>query len=187
MSIFVWVTCRSRPPDFDKLIDLRPRFRNTLWERGITLYYVGRFADGAKQFQNYQTNHDNDVENSVWEFLCNAEAKGLDYARENMIVIEADPRAPFMEIFGLFRGEKSAEDVMNAIQSDHPDKGLVAIQEFYANLYLGLYYDVHKQPDLARKHIQLATEYKVDGKPPANNYMYDVARNHAKKLADESR
>src|SRR6188508_2549731 len=41
--------------DFDAEIRLDPRRGPWHWKRGISLYYVGRYADGAKQFEGYQT------------------------------------------------------------------------------------------------------------------------------------
>src|SRR5688572_3551639 len=41
--------------DFDAYVRLRPTKERELWERGIAHYYAGRFADGAKQFELYQT------------------------------------------------------------------------------------------------------------------------------------
>jgi len=55
--------------DFDAEIKLDPRRSPWHWKRGISLYYLGRYADGAKQFEGYQTVDGNDVENAVWRFL----------------------------------------------------------------------------------------------------------------------
>src|SRR3954465_6600744 len=60
--------------DFDKYVQLLPEAANKQWERGISYYYNGEFAKGAKQFEDYQKFHDQDVENSVWRYLCVARA-----------------------------------------------------------------------------------------------------------------
>ena len=62
--------------DFDKYVKLRPDLESRQWERGISDYYAGKFKKGAKQFELYQTFHDNDVENSTWRCLCDARLAG---------------------------------------------------------------------------------------------------------------
>ena len=39
--------------DFDKQITLRPKVANEHWRRGISLYYAGKYDEGAKQFVGY--------------------------------------------------------------------------------------------------------------------------------------
>src|SRR5690349_6647427 len=73
--------------DFDKFIELQPQAANQQWERGISLYYAGQFEKGARQFENYQKFHDQDVENSVWRYLCVARASGVEKARATLLPI----------------------------------------------------------------------------------------------------
>ena len=47
---------------------LRPDQEPAHWKRGISYYYAGRFDEGRKQFEGYQTVDDNDVENAVWRY-----------------------------------------------------------------------------------------------------------------------
>src|SRR5438132_4291142 len=37
--------------DFDKYVELEPQAAGRLWERGISYYYAGEYAKGAKQFE----------------------------------------------------------------------------------------------------------------------------------------
>src|SRR5262249_49746541 len=37
--------------DFDQFLQLRPSARPGHWQRGISLYYAGKFKEGAEQFQ----------------------------------------------------------------------------------------------------------------------------------------
>ncbi len=94
--------------DFDRYIKLRPELNARLWERGITCYYAEKYGDGAKQFELYQTYYDNDVENSVWRFLCQAHVDGIPKSRAAMLPIRNDPRIPMMAVFDLFRGDAQA-------------------------------------------------------------------------------
>ena len=153
--------------DFDKAIELEPRIAPHHWQRGISLYYANRFADGRKQFELHQTVNPSDVENAVWHFLCVARMEGVEKARAVLIPIPEDTRVPMMQIHALFAGKGTADDVLK------PARGKDAI--FYAHLYLGLYYEVAGDAVSSKKHIQLAAhEYAVD------HYMGDVARVHEK-------
>jgi lipoprotein NlpI len=163
--------------DFDALVRLRPEKEHELWERGISHYYAGKFKDGAKQFELYQTYHDNDVENSVWRFLCVARADGVDKAKKNMLPIKDDRRVPMMEIYGLFRDAKKPDEVLAAAEAGDASDGERNSLRFYAHLYLGLYYEAHGDAKLARQHIRTAAE-----KHRIGHSMWNGADVHAKRL-----
>lgn len=168
--------------DFDTYVKLRPNRKASLWERGISLYYVGRFREGARQFELYQTTYANDVENSVWRYICVARADGVAKARESILPIQHDRRVPMMEIYRMFRGEATPADVIKAANADpQQPAATLAGQVFYANLYIGLFYDANGKSELARKHIELAADPK-NKRAHATGYMWDVARVHSVHL-----
>lgn len=37
--------------DFDQVLQLEPRMRPYLWQRGLTLYYLQQYTEGAQQFR----------------------------------------------------------------------------------------------------------------------------------------
>ena len=161
--------------DFDRAIQLDPRLAPYHWQRGISLYYAGRFADGYKQFELHQTVNPNDVENGVWHFLCRARANGIEDARANMLPISGDPRVPMAEIWKLFQGKGTVEEVFRA--AERSAAGNLQDQVFYAHLYVGLYYEALDQGAQASEHIK-----KAAAAPGATHYMGDVARVHARML-----
>ena len=163
--------------DLDQYVKLEPKSESRQWERGIAYYYAGKFAEGAKQFEIYQTYHDQDVENSVWRYLCATKINGVEKARANMLPIEHDSRIPMMEVFDLFRGKKTPDDVFTAAKAGTPNPATLEMRLFYANLYVGLYYDSLGQMEKAREQIALAAEHAH-----VAEYMGDVARVHAKHL-----
>lgn len=162
--------------DFDKHVELSPDAESRQWERGISYYYAGEFAKGAKQFELYQTYHDQDVENSAWRYLCVAKVDGVEKARESMLPIENDSRVPMMEIYKLYRGELKPEDVMQAVKRGNPPAEAINNRLFYAHLYIGLWYEVAGETTNARLHITEAEKHKI------GHYMWDVAHVHAEKL-----
>lgn len=169
--------------DFDRYVELAPEKAAQQWERGISLYYAGKFAAGAKQFEDYQTYHDNDVENSTWRYLCIAREKGVAAARETLLPIEKDPRVPMMEIYALYRGESTPEKVLAVAAAGDPPPAAMNQRLFYAHLYIGLWHEAAGNGELAREHITRAAE-----KHRIGHYMHDVARIHAarwKKPAEQ--
>ncbi len=143
-----------------------------LWQRGIAHYYAGRFKDGARQFAIHRTVNPQDVENSVWHFLCVAAEQGFDAARSGLIPIDRDSRVPMMEVFALFGGAASAEDVLEAAgRASASGNGGGPL--FYAHLYIGLYFEAQGDATRSADHISKAVEQRR----PAN-YMWQVARVH---------
>ncbi len=163
--------------DFDRFIELEPKAASSQWKRGIVCYYAKKYELGAKQFELYQTYHDQDVENSVWRYLCVVPSEGVEKARENMLPIENDRRVPMMEIYEMFRGNKSPDDVFSAAKAGNPSEETLKPRMFYAHLYVGLYYESLGKPELARPHIQAAA-----GKYRISHYMGDVAHVHAAQM-----
>jgi lipoprotein NlpI len=161
--------------DFDHYVEERPRLASRQWERGIAIYYAGKFGEGAKQFELYQTYHDNDVENATWRFLCMARDVGVEQARAELLPIENDRRVPMMQIYALYRGKGTADEVLKAAQASD-DEAALNHRLFYAHLYLGLYYEALGKPDLARRHILESEKHKI------GHYMWDVAHVHAERL-----
>lgn len=164
--------------DFDKYVELEPKGESRQWERGISLYYAGEYAKGAKQFELYQTYHDQDVENSAWRYLCMARDKdgGVAKAQENMLPIENDARVPMMQIYDLYRGKLKPDDVLKAAESGSTNKETLNRSLFYAHLYVGLWHEAAGRPEEAKKHILEAEKHRI------GHYMWDVAHVHAERL-----
>ncbi len=158
--------------DFDQLVKLTPKVESRQWERGIALYYAEEWERGAKQFELYQTYHDNDVENSVWRYLCVARDQGVAKAQQTMLPIKNDPRVPMMQIYDLYRGKSKPADVLAAIEGKDFSERERTARAFYAHLYIGLWYEAAGDAELSAKHMKLAEEHKI------GHYMWDVAHVH---------
>ena len=52
--------------DFDAALSASPSMRPYLWQRGLSLYYVGQYEEGAKQFRDDVAVNPNDTEESIW-------------------------------------------------------------------------------------------------------------------------
>ena len=156
---------------FDRFLELAPNRKTSLWERGITCYYAKKFDQGRKQFELYQTYHSQDVENGVWHILCKSGITGFEKAATKSLNIKSDTRVPMMEIYDLFRQKADPQDVIKAANADAP-KTQLNRQKFYANLYVGLYYEATGDEKKATEHLQAAVKHRI------GHYMWDVARVH---------
>jgi len=167
--------------DFDRYLELRPEQRAQHWKRGISYYYAGRYEDGREQFEGYQTYDSSDVENAVWRYLCMARESGVKKARAEILKIGEDRRIPMRQIYDLFAGKATPEDVLRAARAGDPPPAQLNDRLFYAELYLGLYYEVEGDARRAAEHIQRAADDHKIG-----HYMWDVARVHADRLKAKS-
>lgn len=163
--------------DFDRANELDPRMGPQNWQRGIALYYAGRFADGRRQFELHQTVNSADVENAVWHFLCHAREKNPEVAREALIPIRGDTRVPMKEVHQLFAGKATPADVIRAAEETPADPKAKRRHLFYAKLYLGLYFEAIGDKAKAAENIRAAADTA-----PRDDYMGDVARVHARRL-----
>ncbi|HUE75027.1 MAG TPA: tetratricopeptide repeat protein [Pirellulaceae bacterium] len=167
--------------DFDQLVQLKPDLASRQWERGISCYYAGEYEKGARQFELYQTYHDQDVENSTWRYLCVSRTAGVEKARQTLLPIDNDRRVPMMEIFALYQGKLAPEEVLKAAEAGEPNKEQLNIRLFYAHLYIGLWHEAAGKDEPAKTHILEAEKHKI------GHYMWDVAHVHAERLREEDK
>lgn len=153
---------------FDNLVKLVPNSAPQLWQRGIALYYAGRYKDCRAQFESHRTVNPNDVENAVWHFLCVARLESPEKAKAALLPVGPDSRVPMREIYDMFRGTRRPEDVLSTA-------GQQRSAQFYARLYLGLYFEAMGNARLAREHITAAA---ADQFATVGGYMHTVAKVH---------
>lgn len=73
--------------DFDAALAARPALRPYLWQRGLSLYYLQQYQEGAQQFRADVAVNPNDTEESIWTFLCEAQLVGADAARQQFLQV----------------------------------------------------------------------------------------------------
>lgn len=163
--------------DFNRANELSPTSAPQNWQRGLALYYARRFAEGKQQFELHRTVNPRDVENAVWHFACVARAEGLEAAQKQWIEVSGDGRIPMAEIHDLFAGKGDVDDVLEAVREASGDAREKRSAEFYGQLYLGLYYDLHGKSDAALSALRQAVSVA-----PPGDYMGQVARLHLQQL-----
>lgn len=153
---------------FNRLVVLVPAAAPQLWQRGIALYYAGRYAECRAQFESHRTVNPDDVENAAWHFLCVARAESFAKARAALLPVGPDPRVPMAQIYEMFRGVRDPDDVVATA-------GARTGPLFYAHLYVGLYSEARGDESRALEHMRLAA---ADRYETAGGYMHTVARIH---------
>jgi lipoprotein NlpI len=152
---------------FDQLVKVAPSIAPQLWQRGIALYYAGRYDDCRKQFELHRTVNPDDVENAAWHFLCVARAESPARARAALLPVGPDARVPMRQVYEMFRGTLTPESVLQA--------GTQLQGQFFARLYVGLYFEALGDRARALEHLTLAAS---DRYADAGGYMHTVAKVH---------
>ncbi len=167
MAHFKLANIKESIQDFDRAEQLDSRLLPYLWQRGLAYYYAERFEEGAKQFEVDLTVNAQDVEETIWRYLCIARLKGVTEARNSLLVVRNDPRLVMRSVYELFAGNCSIDDVL-AVGQKEGKRG-----NFYSHLYIGLYCEAESDNERACQYILKAVkEY------PLNDYMWHLAGVH---------
>jgi lipoprotein NlpI len=153
---------------FDRVVTLAPQAAPQLWQRGIALYYVGRYDDCRKQFESHRTVNPNDVENPAWHFLCVAHLESPVKARAALLPVGPDQRSPMREVYEMFKGTMTPDAVLKAGSQSTSGR-------FFAELYVGLYYEATGNNAAGLTHLKAAASEQYAA---AGGYMHRVAMLH---------
>lgn len=153
---------------FDQVARARPDAAPQFWQRGIALYYAGRYDDCRRQFEDHRIVNPNDVENAAWHFLCVARGESPEAALAALLPVGRDRRRPMPEIYEMFRGRMTPEEVL-------AEAGVQASARFYAHLYRGLYHEAWGRDEAAREEVFLAADPRF---ARFGGYMHGVAVVH---------
>ncbi|XP_002512469.3 uncharacterized protein LOC8287125 isoform X1 [Ricinus communis] len=156
--------------EFDKAMELDPRQKAYLWQRGLSLYYLDRFEEGAEQFRLDVAQNPNDTEESIWCFLCEAQLYGVDEARKQFLEVGRDPRPVMREAYSMFKDGGDPEKLVTAFSNGREN------EYFYASLYAGLYHESQNEPDAAKFHIVAASKSPYG--QGSDDYMAALANVH---------
>ncbi|XP_058077006.1 uncharacterized protein LOC131225492 [Magnolia sinica] len=156
--------------EFDKAIELDPRQQAYLWQRGLSLYYLDRFEDGAEQFRLDVAANPNDTEESIWCFLCEAQLYGVDEARRRFLEVGQDPRPVMRKAYHMFKDGGDPEKLVSAFIGGQEH------EYFYASLYAGLYHESQNNPDAAKFHMLAACQSPYGLR--LDDYMASLAKVH---------
>jgi len=153
--------------DFDRAEELDSSITPYLWQMGLSYYYAERYAEGAQQFEVDLKVNSQDVEETVWRYLCIARSRGVTAAQNSLLVVRDDPRLVMRRVYDLYAGNCTIDDVLAAGESSGKTGN------FYSHLYVGLYWEAAGDEERSRHYIlKAATEYAID------DYMWYLAKVH---------
>ncbi len=109
----------------------------------------------------------------------------MEKARAQLIPIAGDRRVPMAEIYHLFAGTGTVDDVMNAASGPEGTSDEIRrLQTYYARLYTGLYYEMMSEPERSLTAIRKAV---ADNPVPRSQLMGRVADVHLQLRTSENR
>jgi lipoprotein NlpI len=165
--------------EYEKMVELDPSLEKSHWRRGIAYFYAGQYDKAAHQFEIYNSFDNVDRENGIWRYFSQRKAYGKEKAREGLLKYEKDDREPFPDVYQLFEGKRTPEQILAKIQAAQIGDDARESRYFYAHLYIGLNFAVEDRKDDAVKHLRKAvanTWGPNAGFGPA--YMWHVGRLH---------
>src|SRR5262249_47308177 len=131
-------------------------------------YYAGQFRACRAQFEAHRLVNPDDVENAAWHFLCVARSESIAAARDALLPVGPDSRVPMREVYQMFRGVMTPEQVLSAA-------GSRADGQFYARRYVGLYAEAIGDAARAATWIAEAADPRYAA---VGGYMHMVATVH---------
>ncbi|CAH9145072.1 unnamed protein product [Cuscuta epithymum] len=156
--------------EFDRAIELDPFQKEYLWQRGLSLYYLDRFEEGAEQFRLDVSKNPNDTEESIWCFLCEAQLYGIGEARRRFLVVGTDPRPVMRKAYEMFKNGGDPEKLVAAFSNGQPN------EYFYSSLYAGLFYESQLDSERSKGHIIASCQSLYGSR--SDDYMVSLAKVH---------
>lgn len=169
--------------DYEKMIALDPAQDAPHWRLGISYYFTGAFAKGARQFEKYHAYDNRDRENGIWKFLCQVRAQNLETARKEMLVYTRFDREPFPSLYQMLAGEKTPQEILKeAAAKEFENQPQVRFfAKYYAGVYLSLTGRTEEGLKLVEEAVALFTPETAGTGGPG--YMWQVARLHVREIA----
>jgi hypothetical protein len=165
---------------FDAALAAAPSMRPYLWQRGLSLYYLGSpedpapWREGARQFRDDAAVNPNDTEEAIWAFLCEARLEGAPAARAEFLKVGRDRRPVMRAAVEAFEAGSAPEQILAAAGGDAEGH-----DGFYARLYVGLWHEAEGDARAARAALEAAaaTAYARG----SDDYMAALARVHCRQ------
>ena len=142
--------------DYLQMVKLQPELDASHWRLGIAMFFANHPQQAAAQFDKYNSFDNVDRENGIWRYLSHYRAFGKEEARRQLLRYEKDDRPPFKEVYRLFDGSLTADEVLKAIPDDLPAASRES-RLFYSHLYIGMNQVVEGNTDEAKLSLRTAT------------------------------
>ncbi len=169
--------------DFDMREKLMDMGRQHMHLRATAYYYVGRFDDGANEFDGLNRGDRRDVSHALWHYACVAPKYGVPIARSTLPRVDMEKaNTPFPELYAMYQGKLKPADVLAAANAGEMAAKYRIRKLFYSHFYIGLWHEAAGESKKAMEHLTIAVEkYKVDDELWYENW-WDVAQVHVASL-----
>ena len=169
--------------DYEKMIEIDRGQDAPHWRLGIAYYYENRFQKGMEQFAKYHAYDAVDRENGVWKFFCQANHHNIAKAQKEMLPYTRFDRHPFPAVYDLLAGKEGTtpESILQAAKDSKEPKSTKDLRVFFADFYIGMWYETQGNKEQALHHLWKATQNPTV--QATGTYMWQVARIHYGQLA----
>mmetsp|Transcript_21364 Transcript_21364/g.36403 ORF Transcript_21364/g.36403 Transcript_21364/m.36403 type:complete len:268 (+) Transcript_21364:79-882(+) len=160
--------------DLDAAWAAAPSLRPYLWQRGLALYYLGRYEEAGTQFRSDVAVNPNDTEEAIWAYIAEARILGPEAASKQFLEVGRDSRPIMRAAYQAFQGAG-------------PDKIKVAITDdsggtcFYGNLYIALWHEAQGSLQEAEARVAMEAACATQYAQTSGDYMAALARVHCKR------
>lgn len=173
--------------DYDRMIELQPMLGPRHWQRGLALYFAGRFDDAARQFERYYEGDQGDKsdrENGIWRYYAHVRKHGVEQARKRLLEYNLPDREPLPIIYRMCEGTATPQQVLESVEAAQISDAERSKRRFYADLYVGLDAAiVRKDAKAAHEHLARAVANPWPRSAGyGGDYMWHVARLSLKGL-----
>jgi len=170
--------------EYEKMVELDPSIEKSHWRRGIASFYAGQYAKAAHQFEIYHSFDNVDRENGIWRYFSQYKALGKEKAQEGLLKYEKDDREPFPDVYQMFQGKKTGDEILAKILKAELDAETREMRLFYAYLYAGLHEAITGSPAKAKDYLRKSVANTWGPKAGFGpNYMWHVGRVHYDSLS----
>lgn len=162
--------------DYLAMVKLEPDLDTSHWRLGIAMFFANHPKRAAAQFDKYNSFDNVDRENGIWRYFSHYRAFGREEARKQLLKYEKDDRPPFKEVYQLFEGRLTPDEVLKAIPDDVAGSSRES-RLFYSHLYIGLNQAVEGKTEEAQHSLRIATLNSWPRKAGFGpEYMWHVGR-----------
>ena len=168
--------------DYEKMIELNPQLEVSHWRLGIAYFYLSDFSKAARQFEIYHKYDNVDRENGIWRFMSQYKEKGIEYARNGLLIYTQDDRPPYPWLYEMFTGDIKSGEVFKRIKSKAFSTNYETRVLFHADLYVGIFFELTEGPS-SKALFHLARAASSEYGRQSGTFMWQVARLHHARLA----
>ena len=99
--------------DFDSAVNIDPEVDAKMWQRGLSLFYLGRYSEAIEQFKKGVKADPNDTEEAIWHVVSltrelissgTVANEAFSIAQKQMLRVETDQRQILRHAYELFKG-----------------------------------------------------------------------------------